>query len=142
MVRLAKERLSQYAERAQASQSDGAITFHLPDHSVDRVISTYVLDLLSEMDIGNFFNEAYRVLGEGGKLCLVSLTNGIVPIPRLVTMLWMTIFRLSPAWVGGCRPIRLERFIRPNNWEVEHRNIVNAFGIPSEVVVCRTKYHA
>lgn len=44
-------------------RSDRNVTFPLSDHSVDRVIATYVLDLLSEADIGRFFVEANRVLG-------------------------------------------------------------------------------
>ncbi len=54
MVKLAKERLSPYTARAQVSQSAGSVTFPLPDHSVDRVLSTYVLDLLPDMDITRF----------------------------------------------------------------------------------------
>ena len=142
MVKLARERLSPYAERAQVSPSTGPVKFDLPNHSVDRVISTYVLDLLSETDIGDFFNEAFRVLEVGGKLCLVSLTNGTTGISRFVTMIWKRIFQLHATLVGGCRPIRLEQFIIPENWEIEYRGVVIAFGVPSEVVVARTKYTA
>ncbi len=61
MVKLARDRLSSYAERAQIYPSTGLVKIDLPDHSVDRVISTYVLDLLSETDISDFFSEAFRV---------------------------------------------------------------------------------
>ena len=75
MVRLATERLVALAEHARVLHCDGTVRFPVPNNSVDRVVSTYVLDLLSEMDIGKFLQEAYRVLDVGGKLCLVSLTR-------------------------------------------------------------------
>jgi len=76
MIGLAKERLEAYSERAKVIQSDGAINFPLPDHSADRVLCNYVLDLLSDDDIRRFFMEAHRVLMPGGRLCLASLTEG------------------------------------------------------------------
>jgi ubiquinone/menaquinone biosynthesis C-methylase UbiE len=47
--------------------------FPIPDSSVDRVISTYVLDLLADTDIRAFLREAHRAQTVGGNLCLVSL---------------------------------------------------------------------
>lgn len=107
---------------------------------MDHVISTYVLDLLSESDIRDFFHEAYRVLDVGGRLCLVSLTNGTTPISRMVTKIWKNVFQMNAALVGGCRPIKLEPFIDPGAWEVEYQKVVIAFGVPSEVIVARTEY--
>jgi len=135
MVGLAKEQLAKYAERAQVLQSDDKMIFSLPDNSVDRVVSTYVLDLLSEMDIEAFLREAHRVLNNEGKLCLVSLTKGTTFLSRAVSAVWDGIFRLRPALVGGCRPISLTRHIDPTHWELEYQNVVIAFGVPSEVLI-------
>jgi ubiquinone/menaquinone biosynthesis C-methylase UbiE len=142
MVGLATERLARYGRRAQVFQSDGAVHFPLSDHSVDRVISTYVLDLLSETDIGKFFLEAYRVLVEGGRLCLVSLTHGTTFLSRVVSSVWASIFRLRASLVGGCRPLRLDRYLDLGIWKLEYRNVVVAFGVPSEVLVARAKDYA
>ncbi len=138
MVQLASQRLAVYADRAHVSQYDGALKFQLPDHSVDRVISTYVLDLLSEADIAAFLNEAFRVLNEEGKLCLVSLTRGTTFPSRFVSSVWSSVFRLNASWVGGCRPIRLEQHIQPGNWKIEYRHVVIPYGVPSEVLVAST----
>ncbi len=140
MVRLAQARLAPYAQRAQVLESGGAVDFPLLSHSMDCVISTYVLDLLSEAEIGAFFKEAGRVLDVGGKLCLVSLTQGPTPVSRLVSTVWKSVFRFNPALVGGCRPIRLDQRLDPENWALEYRNVVIAFGIPSEVVIALTRY--
>lgn len=142
MVGLAAGRLAKYAKRARVFQSDGTVHFPLPDNSVDRVISTYVLDLLSETDIKEFFCEAYRVLNVGGMLCLVSLTEGRTFLSQTVSAVWASIFRLRASLVGGCRPIRLEQYINQDYWELEYRNVVIAFGVPSEVLIVRAGYPA
>lgn len=137
MVDLATERLAKYAGRARVLQSCGMTHLPLPDHSVDRVISTYVLDLLSEADIKEFLREAHRVLRVGGKLCLVSLTTGATLLSRMVSSIWMSVFRLRASLVGGCRPIRLEKALDSSGWELEYRKVIVVVGVASEVLVAR-----
>ena len=139
MVGLATQRLSEYSERARVVRSDGTVLFPLPDNSVDHVVSSYVLDLLSANDTRLVFAEARRVLIPGGKLCLVSLTKGVTHLSRMVSFLWMTIFRVRASWVGGCRPISLEPYADSNGWQTEYRNVVTPFGVPSEVLVLSRK---
>jgi ubiquinone/menaquinone biosynthesis C-methylase UbiE len=135
MTRLAEQRLSAYAGRANVVQSDGAMRFPLPDHSVDRVVCTYVFDLLSESDIQQAISEIHRILIPGGKLCLVSLTGGVTLPSRIVCAVWSTLFRLHAPLVGGCRPIRLDTLFKQHNWSIDYRNVVIQFGIPSEVLI-------
>jgi ubiquinone/menaquinone biosynthesis C-methylase UbiE len=135
MVELAGQRLRDYAERAKVVQSNGTVHFPIPDDSVDHVVSTYVLDLLSEENIKMVFAEAHRVLTAEGKLCLASLTKGTTILSRLVTSIWSTIFRMRASLVGGCRPIRLEPYVDTQRWRMEYRNILTPFGVPSEVVI-------
>jgi ubiquinone/menaquinone biosynthesis C-methylase UbiE len=135
MTSLANHRLAGYGERAQAVLSDGAVQFACADHSVDHLISTYVLDLLSEPDIRRFFSEAHRVLVPGGALCLASLTEGPRFPSRVVSFLWTIVFRLNPALVGGCRPIRLASFVDREEWRIVHQRVVTPFAVPSEVLI-------
>lgn len=135
MVGLAGQRLAVFKTRAQVIQSDGTIRFPIDDCSADRVVSAYVLDLLSEENIRAFFLEAKRVLHPGGKVGLVSLTEGVTMLSRLVTVLWASVFQVRATLVGGCRPIRLIRFLDTNLWQLEFHRVVTAFGIPSEVLV-------
>lgn len=139
MVDLAKHRLEPYSERAQVVLSDGAIRFPVPDHSVDRIVCTYVLDLLPGAYIGCFFSEAHRVLTPGGKVCIASLTRGVSIPSRIVSSLWMSVFRLNPVLVGGCRPLHLDAFVNPELWQVLHRRVVTPFAVPSEVLVLQKK---
>jgi ubiquinone/menaquinone biosynthesis C-methylase UbiE len=135
MVALARQRLTGFNERARVIQADGPIHFPVADRSVDRVVCAYVLDLLSETDTRAFFREADRVLGCGGKVCLVSLTRGVTLLSRIVTAVWDAIFRVRAALVGGCRPIQLNRYLDMNLWQLEYHRVVTAFGVPSEVLV-------
>jgi ubiquinone/menaquinone biosynthesis C-methylase UbiE len=135
MITISAQRLSAYAERAKVVQSDGSIGFPLPDHSVDRVVSTYVLDLLSEADIRQVISEAYRVLTPGGKLCLVSLTSGVTFASRIVCALWSLLFRLHAPMVGGCRPIQLDSLFDRHGWTITYHRVVTQFGVPSEVLI-------
>jgi ubiquinone/menaquinone biosynthesis C-methylase UbiE len=139
MVGIAKRRVAAYGERAQVTLTDGAIRFPCSDHSVDRVVSTYVLDLLPESDIRRYFKEAGRALVPGGELCLASLTSGVNFLSRIVSSLWMGVFRLHPAIVGGCRPIRLDSFVNPEEWRVVHKRVVTPFGVPSEVLISASR---
>ncbi|MDE2430715.1 MAG: class I SAM-dependent methyltransferase, partial [Burkholderiales bacterium] len=139
MVGLAKQRLAIYDERAQVALSDGAVRFPVSEKSVDRVVSSYVLDLLSEADIHCFFAESRRVLIPGGKVCIASLTRGRSGMSRIVSSLWMAAFHLNPALVGGCRPIQVDAFVHPQEWQVVHQRIVAPFGVPSEIRILELK---
>jgi len=135
MVGLAKERLETFGERAKVILSDGALRFPVSDHSVDRVVSSYVLDLLSDEDIRRFFSESRRVMRFRGMVCLASLTKGRTLPSRVISSLWMTVFRMRPSLVGGCRPIRLESYVDFGQWELKHQKVLSPFGVPSEVLV-------
>ena len=136
MVGLAKKRLEPHGERAKVILSDGAVQFPVSDHSVDRVISNYVLDLLSKEDIQRFFSESHRAASiRDGIVCLASLTRGVTLSSRIVSSLWMTIFRMRPSVVGGCRPICLESYVDFGQWQLKHQRVLTPFGVPSEVII-------
>jgi len=135
MVTLARERLGKYGGRVEVRQSDGSPSFHVDPGSVDRVVSTFVLDLLSENDIRAFFDEAHAALISGGLLGLVGLTPAFTLLSRLVMLGWTGLHRLSPTLVGGCRPITPLDFVDPARWELRYAERIVAFGVPSEVLV-------
>ena len=135
MIDISGQHISPFADQAEVALSNGSMYFPLSDHSVDRVVSTYVFDLLSETDIRKAISEAHRVLKPNGKLCLVSLTKGNSITSRVVSGLWSALFYLHAPLVGGCRPIRIESFISRQRWSVEYCNVVTQFGVPSEVLV-------
>jgi len=137
MVRIARGRLAPWSERATVGLSDGSMRLPAPDGSCDRIVCTYVLDLLSADDIVAFLGEARRILTPDGMLCVVNLTDGRRGMTRLVSSLWRRIHAVRPQLVGGCRPIRLRDLLSPVEWEIAHRSVVSAFAISSEVVVAK-----
>ena len=139
MIDLARQQLTPYTQRAQVTLSDGTIRFPLSDQSIDRVVSTYVLDLFSPTDIRAAFAEAHRVLIPGGKLCLASLATGSTLASRLVCGLWSSLFRLHAPLVGGCRPTQLDHYYDDHNWTVDYCTRVIQFGVPSEVLILRAQ---
>ena len=82
MVTLASAALAPWADRARVLRTDGAIGLPVPDGSADRVVSTYVLDLLSPEDAAAFVAEAHRVLRPGGALAVASLAPRAAGAPR------------------------------------------------------------
>jgi ubiquinone/menaquinone biosynthesis C-methylase UbiE len=135
MVTLARDRLASWGDRARVEQSDGSPGIPAPDGIFDRVLSTYVLDLLSREDIAAVLTEARRVLAPKGLLCLVSATYGRTPSERLVMGLAGRLHALSPTLVGGCRAIDLASALDGESWRLMHHSVVSKWAIPSEVLV-------
>jgi ubiquinone/menaquinone biosynthesis C-methylase UbiE len=134
MVSLARERTAPWSARCALTQGDGAPRWPVGDGAADRVLSTYVLDLLSEDDVTAVVADAHRALGPGGLLGLVSLTRGEGLLSKALTGLWETVHRANPAWVGGCRPLQLRGFLGAG-WTVTHHRVLTVWGLGSEVLV-------
>lgn len=135
MVSIARERLQAYGERATVRKTDGAFAFDVPSASQDRVVATYVFDLLAPTDIRACLAEARRLLAPDGRLCVAGLTWGERPLGRLVAAGWAALHRVRPEWVGGCRPLRLRPVLETTGWTIQERTTVQSWGVPSEVLV-------
>lgn len=136
MVALARVKLEPWAERAEVRQTDGEIAIPVPDASCDRVVSAYVLELLSADDVRAALAEAHRVLTPEGRLCLASLAPGRSAGQRAVSGLWRLVYDLRPQLVGGCRPVRLRDSLG-EDWRILYREELCSFGLCSEVVVAQ-----
>jgi len=143
MTDLASTRLAEYASRAEVHQTEGGFVFSTYGDGFDRVVTTYVLDLLSVEDIGECLADAHIALsasaGENGLFCHVGLTTGSGPISRTVSGLWRLVHRVRPLLVGGCRPLTLTDLMPADSWHIVHRTVVVSAGIPSEVVIAQPR---
>lgn len=137
MVRLARERLAPWPERATVRLSDGSTSLADADGTYDRFIATYVLDLLPDESVRHAVREAHRVLSANGLLCLVSMTEGTTLLSRALCSAWKGLYALSPRLVGGCKPMQLKQQLEVDAWHVEHVEVVSAWGVCSEVLVAR-----
>jgi cyclopropane fatty-acyl-phospholipid synthase-like methyltransferase len=135
MVGLAQERLARFGSRVTVRQTDGSFHVDEPSDSFDRVVSNYLFDLLSPADMARLLAEADRLLADDGSLCLVSITHGVTPVPRLVTWVWTQLHALQPRLLGGCRPLDLGACVPSTRWRFEYSQVITRFGIPSAVLV-------
>ncbi|HZC52132.1 MAG TPA: class I SAM-dependent methyltransferase [Mycobacterium sp.] len=134
MVALTTARLRRWQSRARVQHVDGSLPLPVADAAADRVVSTYVFDLLEETYARAALDDLRRALAPGGLLCLASLTFGESPVERGLSAAWSALWRRAPRLLGGCRPIRLDALLDPADWHVRHRHLAHAFGLVSEVV--------
>lgn len=137
MVSIARERLGAFGERARVVQGSGAQKLPCEDGGCDRVLATYVLDLLSADDTRGFIREAHRVLVPGGLIGIAGLTQGESPVSLAVSVLWRTVQRFWPRRVGGCRPVEAAAYLNVDDWNILSRSVVTQSNIPSEVLVAQ-----
>lgn len=138
MHRLAKRRLRSFGPRAELLLAGGPLQLPLPSSGFDRFLATYVLDLLSPNDISLVITEAHRILAPGGRMCLISLTDGEGWAGKLIARAWAWLWSRYPALVGGCRALELSTYV-PDDWQLEHSAVVTSAGISSEVLVARRR---
>ena len=138
MLARAARRLQPWALRAKLKPAD--VTLGLTGHkgSADRVIATYLFDILSPGHSRVLLDEMQGVLRTNGLLCLASLTPETeTGDTTILTQLWTLVQRVWPWIVGGCRPVRLRRMLDENRWEILAHETVSPRGLTSEVVVAR-----
>lgn len=135
MVRLARDRLAGWSNRARVLLVDGSWPLPVADASADRFVATYVLDLLSPADIAAALADAHRVLRPGGRLCVAGLTSGATRTARLAERGWLALWRRWPAVVGGCRPVEVAGLLEADRWAMCEHQVVTAWALSSEVVV-------
>ncbi len=135
MVEIACERLAPFGKRATVRQTDGGLTFERADGSQDRVVATYMLDLLSREDARVLIDEAHRLLTADGRLCLAGLTWGRDVLSRGVSVAWDALHAIRPGWVGGCRPVEARSLLQGARWHEQYHGVLTAWGVPSEVLV-------
>lgn len=137
MIELATERLSKFTPRVTLQLTEPPDMPSVENSGVDRFVSTYVLDLLSEADIGKSLVWASRVLRPNGLLCLAGITIGSGLISRMVMSAWRTVFAVNPGWVGGCRPVIIANRLKSTDWEIVFSDVIKSWGVASEVIVAR-----
>lgn len=134
MVNLTTNRLAAWGERAQAVLVDGSLPLPASDGYADRVLSTFVFDLLDPGYARAVLDDLRRILAPGGRLCLTSLAHGDRWFERAVSRSWHGLWRVAPQLVGGCSPITLRALLGPE-WQIQHHSQVRRWGLVTDVVV-------
>ncbi len=107
-----------------------AYDIEFPDDQFDVLINNYMFDLLPEKDFGTVLSEFRRVLRPGGRLVLVNMTTG----ERWYNRIWEHIYRINPAWLGGCRGVQLLPRIEEHGFINAKREYISQMAFPSEVI--------
>jgi ubiquinone/menaquinone biosynthesis C-methylase UbiE len=100
------------------------------DDTFDVVINNYMFDLLPEEDFPVVLAEFKRVLSPGGRLAMANMTIG----NRWFDSLWAVIYRVSPAWLGGCRGVYLLPYLELAGFRDPKREVISQMAFPSEVI--------
>jgi ubiquinone/menaquinone biosynthesis C-methylase UbiE len=104
------------------------------DGCFDAVFSAYTLDLIPYRDLPKLLADFYRVLRPGGRVALVSLTEGIDRPSRALVASWKLLYRVSPVACGGCRPLQLSGLVQQAGFRQLRREVVVQRGVPSKVL--------
>jgi hypothetical protein len=111
--------------------------------SVDRFVSTYCLDLLSEEDMYDVLDLAQRSLHqENGLLLLAGITWGYRSSLKTfcMTAVWECLYQLRRTKVGGCRPQTILPYLKARGWRIEKSVQTMPTGFPwmvSEVICAK-----
>jgi demethylmenaquinone methyltransferase/2-methoxy-6-polyprenyl-1,4-benzoquinol methylase len=100
----------------------------------DRLLCTYVLDLVPLAELPGWLDGFYRVLRPGGRMALLCLTEGVDLPSRAFVRMWKAAYAFSPLSCGGCRPLQLSHLparLALAAW----RQVIVQLGVPSELLV-------
>ena len=119
----------------------------LEDASIDRFISTYCLDLMSEEDMYKVLDKAEKCLDpDNGLLLLIGITWGYKQSIKtfLMTTAWELMYKFGRKKVGGCRPQNLMPYLKARGWRIKEVEYTLPNGYPwmvSEVISARPPLH-
>ncbi len=107
-----------------------AYALDFPDNDFDVLINNYMFDLLPEDDFPRVLAEFRRVLRPGGRLVLVNMTKGV----RWYNSIWEWVYRMNPAWLGGCRGVQVLPLLGQIGFVTLERQYISQMTFPSEVI--------
>lgn len=108
-----------------------------PPRCFSWIWSAFVLDLLPQQAIRSALLEFERALKPGGRLILLSMTEGVDRLSRVVISAWNAVYDLHPYLCAGCRPLKLIDQVARTDMTVEESRTVVQWGFPAQVVLCR-----
>ena len=130
MLARARRRAERAGVRNYRLQLGDAYQLEFPDETFDVLVNNYMFDLLPVADFPKVLSEFRRVLKSGGRLLMVNMTRG----ERWYHSLWEMVYRIRPAWLGGCRGVQVAPFLEAAGFKEASREYVSEFGFASEVV--------
>lgn len=99
----------------------------------DRIVASYVLDILDEKDLQRVMSQCATLLrSSGGLFAAASIFPGS-PLMEL----WESIWQTAPTVVGGCRPKDIRAKLQSLGWQVIATEVTDVLGYRSQVVLAK-----
>lgn len=107
-----------------------AYKLEYPADTFDVLINNYLFDLLPEQDFPVVLAEFQRVLRPGGRLVIANMTLAT----RWYEKGWELLYRLNPAWLGGCRGIFLKPYLESAGFKNVRDEFITQLTFPTEIL--------
>ncbi len=130
MLNRAKQKAQRLGATNYSLKSGDAYNLKYSDKSFDLVLNNYMFDLLPEDEFSAVLTEFNRVLRPGGRLVMVNMTKP----EHWYNSVWEMVYRMNPAWVGGCRGVFLKPYLESVGFVDVRRAFISQMTFPSEVV--------
>ena len=133
MLNLALAKVNQTGLKARVVLKGGdALGLPYKPGSIDAVFMSFTLELFDTPEIPLVLEQCWRVLREGGRLCVVSMS--MPPEPRLAVRIYEWAHKKFPVYVD-CRPIFTQQAIEAACFRVLEVTKGAMYGLPVEVVL-------
>lgn len=119
---------------AQVQVPGAGAEFPLPDASQDSFLSAFFLERLPMHQLYMALAEIKRTVKPGGRALLASLYPGRRWHERLASGLYRRL--------GRGDPLRLEHYLSPEDWDVEHEEFLNRAGRSAQLLSLTRKSEA
>jgi ubiquinone/menaquinone biosynthesis C-methylase UbiE len=133
MLAVAGERLGKagLSERVELKIGDAA-KLPFPDGGLEAVFLCFTLELFDTPEIPLVLQECRRVLGPGGRICVVAMSRK--GKPNLMTRLYDWSHDKLPNYVD-CRPIYASESMAAAGFDVAEELVLMMWGLPVEMVL-------
>jgi len=133
MFRIAREKLkkNELVDRVELQCAD-AERLPYPNHFLDAVFMSFVLELFDTPDLPQVLRECKRTLKPNGRICVVALAKR----KKLSVRLYEWFHLRFPVHVD-CRPILARETIEEAGFQIVDSTEQSMWGLPVEIVVAR-----
>jgi demethylmenaquinone methyltransferase/2-methoxy-6-polyprenyl-1,4-benzoquinol methylase len=106
--------------------------FKLPykDEQFDFIFSSYMFDLLPEIDFKYILSEFRRVMKSGGLGIIITMAMG----NKWYNKIWYLMAKYFPSLLTNCRPVQLVEYIDNSKFQITTKENISQNTFPSEII--------